>query len=146
MAESPTVGLTTRKPPLFTAFPEIWRLMRPRRGLLAVGLGLMLVNRVSGLVLPASTKFLIDDVLGKHNYGLLHPLVAVVLAATLIQGLTSYALTQTLSKAAQRLIAELRKQVQEHVGSLSVAYYDKNKTGVLVARIMNDVEGVRNLL
>ncbi|HSS96201.1 MAG TPA: ABC transporter ATP-binding protein [Terriglobales bacterium] len=142
----PTEVLNLPKPKLFKALPEVWRLIQPRRGLLAMGLGLMLINRVSGLVLPASTKFLIDDVLGKRNYGLLHPLVAVVLGATLIQGLTSYALTQTLSKAAQRLIAELRKQVQEHVGSLSVAYYDKNKTGVLVARIMTDVEGVRNLL
>jgi len=141
-----TEALNLPKPKLFKALPEVWRLIQPRRGLLAVGLGLMLINRVSGLILPASTKFLIDDVLGKRNYSLLHPLVAVVLGATLIQGLTSYALTQTLSKAAQRLIAELRKQVQEHVGSLSVAYYDKNKTGVLVARIMTDVEGVRNLL
>src|SRR5262249_51997586 len=104
------------KPKFFKALPEIWDLIRPRRGLLAVGLALMLINRISGRVLPASTKFLIDDVLGKHNYKLLHPLVVVVLGATLIQGLTSYALTQTLSKAAQRLIAELRKQVQEHVG------------------------------
>src|ERR1051325_7915793 len=104
MAESPTAKLGSRKPPLFKAFPEIWRLMQPRRGLLAVGVGLMLINRISALALPASTKFLIDDVLGKHNYGLLHPLVAVVLVATLVQGLTSYALTQTLSKAAQRLI------------------------------------------
>ncbi len=134
------------KPKIFKALPEIWSLVRPRRGLLTAGFGLMVINRVSGLVLPASTKFLIDDIVGKHNYRLLHPLVGVVLAATLIQGLTSYALTQTLSKAAQRLIAELRKQVQKHVGNLSVAYYDKNKTGALVARIMNDVEGVRNLI
>ena len=134
------------KPKIFKALPEIWGLVRPRRGLLAAGFGLMVINRISGLVLPASTKFLVDDILGKHNYQLLHPLVGAILAATLVQGLTSYALTQTLSKAAQRLITELRKQVQKHVGSLPVAYYDKNKTGALVARIMNDVEGVRNLV
>ena len=106
----------------------------------------MVINRVSGLVLPASTKYLVDDVIGKRHFKLLYPLVGVVLLATLIQGLTSFALTQTLSKAAQKLIAELRRRVQEHVGRLSVSYYDANKTGMLVSRIMSDVEGVRNLI
>ncbi len=77
---------------------------------------------------------------------MLMPLIGVVLAATVVQGITSYTLTQTLSKAAQRLIAELREKVQEHVGRLSVSYYDANKTGMLVSRIMSDVEGVRNLI
>jgi len=106
----------------------------------------MVINRVSGLVLPASTKYLVDDVIGKRHLQLLYPLVGIVLLATIIQGLTSFALTQTLSKAAQRLIAELRRRVQEHVGRLSVSYYDANKTGMLVSRIMTDVEGVRNLI
>jgi len=106
----------------------------------------MTVNRLSGLVLPASTKFLVDDVIGKRHLNSLYPLVGIVLAATFMQAFTSYALTQTLSKAAQKLIAELRKQVQEHVGRLPVSYYDANKTGILVARIMSDVEGVRNLV
>jgi len=114
--------------------------------LLFLGLLLMVINRLSGLVLPASTKFLVDDVVGKRHLSLLYPLVGVVLVATIIQGLTSYALTQTLSKAAQKLIADMRRQVQEHVGRLSVSYYDSNKTGTLVARIMSDVEGVRNLV
>jgi subfamily B ATP-binding cassette protein MsbA len=131
---------------LFKALPEIWALMRPRRGLLALGFLLMVINRVSGLVLPASTKFLVDDVIAKKHLGLLYPLVGVVLTATIVQGATSFALTQTLSKAAQKMIAELRKQVQEHVGRLPVAYYDANKTGMLVSRIMSDVEGVRNLV
>jgi subfamily B ATP-binding cassette protein MsbA len=126
--------------------PEIWALLKPRRGLLAVGFVLMAVNRVSSLVLPASTKFLIDDVIGARRTELLPPLVGIVLAATLIQGVTSFALTQTLSKAAQRMIAELRRTVQEHVGRLPIAYYDANKTGSLVSRIMSDVEGVRNLI
>jgi subfamily B ATP-binding cassette protein MsbA len=126
--------------------PDIWELIRPRRGLLAIGFVVMVVNRISGLVLPASTKYLIDDVVGKQNSALLLPLVAAVVAATLIQGATSYVLTQLLSKAAQRLIAELRRKVQAHVGRLPVAYYDSNKTGTLVARIMSDVEGIRNLI
>jgi subfamily B ATP-binding cassette protein MsbA len=134
------------KPKLREMLPEVWALMRPRRGLLALGFGLMVVNRVAGLVLPASTKFLIDDVLGKRHTALLLPLVMAVIVATLIQGASSYSLTQILSKAAQRLIADMRRQVQAHVGRLPVAYYDANKTGVLVSRIMSDVEGVRNLI
>ncbi len=106
----------------------------------------MVINRVAGLVLPASTKFLVDDVIGKHHVNLLMPLVGAVLLATLVQGLTSFALTQTLSKAAQRLIAELRSRVQEHVGRLSLQYFDSTKVGTLVSRIMTDVEGVRNLI
>src|SRR5208282_5267306 len=111
----------------------IWALLRPRRGLLAFGFVLMLLNRASGLVLPASTKYLIDDVIVKHRTDLILPLVGVVLLATAIQGLTSFALIQTLSKAAQKMIAELRQRVQEHVGRLSVSYYDANKTGMLVS-------------
>jgi len=135
-----------KKTPVFQALPEIWQLIRPRRGLLALGLVLMIINRVSGLVLPYSTKYLVDNVITKHQMSLLPYIVGGVLSATLIQGLTSFSLTQTLSKAAQKLIAELRRKVQEHIGRLSVSYYDSNKTGTMVARIMSDVEGVRNLV
>src|SRR5258706_7230697 len=120
--------------------------MRPRRWLLALGFVLMVINRVAALVLPYSTKFLIDTVINKHRMDQLRPLVMVVLAATLVQGFTSFSLTQLLSKAAQRLIAELREQVQVHISRLPVAFYDGNKTGNLVSRIMSDVEGIRNLL
>ncbi|HEY1659706.1 MAG TPA: ABC transporter ATP-binding protein [Candidatus Sulfotelmatobacter sp.] len=120
--------------------------MRPRRNLLALGLGLMIINRVAGLVLPYSSKFLIDTVIDKHRMDRLEPLVLIVLGATVVQGITSFALTQSLSKAAQRLITELREQVQVHVSRLPVSFYDANKTGSLVSRIMSDVEGVRNLL
>ena len=138
------------KPPkiqrLKAVLPEVWKLMRPRRGLLALGFVLMVINRLAGFVLPYSSKFLIDDVVGKHHTEILRPLVFAVLGATLIQGLTSFSLTQLLSKAAQRLIAELREEVQKHISRLPVAFYDANKTGALVSRIMSDVEGVRNLL
>jgi ABC-type multidrug transport system fused ATPase/permease subunit len=126
--------------------PHVWALIKPRRGILAVGLLLMAVNRVSGLILPASTKYLVDDVIGKHHIQLLTPIVLTVLAATVIQGLTSFTLTQLLSKSAQKMIADLRRQVQAHIGKLSISFYDSNKTGVLVSRIMSDVEGVRNLI
>src|SRR5208283_3933090 len=103
-------------------------------------------NRVSGFVLPASTKFLIDDVINKHHIAGLQRLVGFVLLATVVQGITSFSLTQLLSKAAQRLIAELREAVQRHISRLPVSFYDANKTGALVSRIMSDVDGIRNLL
>jgi subfamily B ATP-binding cassette protein MsbA len=101
---------------------------------------------VAGLVLPASTRYLVDDVIGKSRTDLLRPLLLAVVAATVIQAVSSFALTQLLSKEAQRLIAEMRRRVQVHIGRLPVAYYDANKTGALVNRIMTDVEGVRNLV
>jgi ABC-type multidrug transport system fused ATPase/permease subunit len=139
----PKPDLTTR---LRVVLPELWELVAPRKRLLVAGLVLMAINRVSGLVLPASTKFLIDDIIGKHRWEWLLPLVGSVLLATLIQGATSFALTQLLSKAAQKLIAELRRKVQSHIGRLPVSFYDAHQTGNLVSRIMNDVEGVRNLI
>jgi ABC-type multidrug transport system fused ATPase/permease subunit len=127
-------------------WPDIREMVQPRRGILAGGFVLMVINRISGLVLPVSTKPLVDKVINGHQPQLLMPIVLGVLAATLIQGTTSFGLTQLLSKAAQRLISELRRKVQQHIGRLSVAYYDANKSGALVSRIMSDVEGVRNLI
>src|SRR6202048_4573648 len=126
--------------------PDVWALIKPRRGLLALGLVLMAVNRVAGLVLPASAKYFVDNVVGKKQLPLLTPIVLSILAATIVQGLTSFTLTQLLSKSAQKMITELRRQVQAHIGRLPVSFYDANKTGVLVSRIMSDVEGVRNLI
>ena len=131
---------------LRVVLPMVWELVRPRRAVLAFGFLLMAINRVAGLVLPYSTRFLIDNVVIKHHIALLKPLVTAVLAATVIQGITSFSLTQLLSKAAQRLIAELRQKVQAHIGHLPVTFYDSTKTGTLVSRIMTDVEGVRNLI
>jgi ABC-type multidrug transport system fused ATPase/permease subunit len=131
---------------LRAVLPVVWDLIRPRRALLAAGFGLMVINRVSGLVLPYSTKYLIDNVFIKHQFQLLKPLVLVVLAATVIQGITSFSLTQLLSKAAQRLITELRQKVQAHIGWLPISFHDSTKSGALVSRIMSDVEGVRNLI
>jgi ABC-type multidrug transport system fused ATPase/permease subunit len=131
---------------LRAVLPLVWELVRPRRALLAFGFVLMVINRVSGLVLPYSQKFLIDTVIVKHHIEGLKPLVLIVLAATIIQGITAFSLTQLLSKAAQRLITELRQKVQAHIGRLPISFHDSTKTGVLVSRIMSDVEGVRNLI
>jgi subfamily B ATP-binding cassette protein MsbA len=144
--DSSAVSKKEKRKKTWKALPEIWALIRPRRGLLAVGFVLMAVNRICGLVLPASTKYFIDNVIGKRQTQLLTPIVLGVLAATIVQGLTSFTLTQLLSKSAQKMIAELRRQVQAHIGRLPVSFYDANKTGALVSRIMSDVEGVRNLI
>jgi ABC-type multidrug transport system fused ATPase/permease subunit len=137
-----------RKPDLKKIWPQVWGLVKPRMGLLMAGLCLMVVNRVAGLVLPYTSKTLLDTVLNtQHPHPALLPkIIALVFSAMVVQAITSFSLTQLLSKAGQRLIAEMRRQVQKHVGLLSVAYYDENRTGTLVARIMSDVEGVRNLV
>ena len=144
----PPTGPTGKKrqPGLRDVWPQLRELVLPRRKILLVGFLLMIVNRLSGLVLPFSTRYLIDKVILQKDTALLTPLVLGILGATLLEGVTSFSLTQLLSKAGQRLIAELRQKVQRHIGLLPVAYYDSNKSGVLVSRIMNDVEGVRNLI
>jgi ABC-type multidrug transport system fused ATPase/permease subunit len=126
--------------------PEIWKLLRPRQGLLLVGLLLIIINRLAGFALPLSTKVLIDRVIGKHNGYLLAPLVGILLLATLVQAVTSFALAQSLSRAAWHLITDLRIQLQKHISRLPVSFYDANRTGTLVSRVMADVEGIRNLM
>jgi ABC-type multidrug transport system fused ATPase/permease subunit len=126
--------------------PDVWALIKPRRGLLALGFVLMAINRVAGLVLPVSTKYFVDNVVLHRQVQLLTPIVLGVLGATVVQGLTSFSLTQLLSKSAQKMITDLRRRVQAHIGRLPVSYYDATKTGALVSRIMSDVEGVRNLV
>jgi ABC-type multidrug transport system fused ATPase/permease subunit len=136
------------KPNLKKIGPEVWALIAPRKGLIVGGLALMVVNRIAGLVLPYTSKPLLDKVLSwQHPHPELLPrIIVLVFSAMVVQAITSFSLTQLLSKAGQRLIADMRRQVQRHVGLLSVAYYDENRTGTLVARIMSDVEGVRNLV
>ena len=131
-------------------FSEVWEearaLVWTHRARLALGLSLMLVNRVVGLVLPATSKFLVDDVIGKRRADLLPVLALAAVLATVVQAITSFSLSQILSVAAQRAIAEMRKSVNDHVMRLPVRYFDKTQTGELISRIMNDAEGIRNLI
>jgi len=127
-------------------YRDLKDLVWPRRHLFGLGLILVLINRAAGLVLPASTKYLLDDVVQPRREDLLLSLVSVVAVAVVVQAITSFALVQLLSASAQRLIAEMRIRVQAHIGRLPIRYYDANKTGALVSRIMSDVEGVRNLV
>jgi ABC-type multidrug transport system fused ATPase/permease subunit len=125
---------------------EAGHIVREHRRTLAVGMVLMLVNRLCGLVMPAMPKFLLDDVVGKGRTDLLMPLVLAAAGAALIQAATSFTLAQVVSVAAQGAIARMRKDVQAHVLRLPVSYFDSTKTGVLISRIMTDPEGIRNLV
>ena len=132
------------------SLPVVWReardLVWAHRRRLSIGLALLLINRLSGLVLPATSKYLIDDVVGKHRGDLLVTLAAAAGGATVIQAATSFALSQVLGVAAQKAITNLRREVQAHVLRLPVAYFDSTKSGVLISRIMTDAEGIRNLV
>jgi hypothetical protein len=128
------------------AWGETRALMAQHKRSLAIGFSLMIVNRLTGMVLPASSKWLIDEVIGKQRGDLLLPLALAALAATVIQAATGYGLAQVVSIAAQRAITEMRKDVQKHVLRLPVSYFDSTKTGILISRIMTDAEGVRNLV
>jgi ABC-type multidrug transport system fused ATPase/permease subunit len=129
-----------------SAWQEARRIMWRHRVYLAVGLAVMLVNRLAGLVLPATSKFLIDNVIGKHQAQLLVPLALAAGAATLVQAVTSFALSQVLGVTAQRAITEMRREVEAHVMRLPVRFFDSTKSGVLISRIMTDAEGIRNLV
>ncbi len=124
----------------FQAF--VW----PRRGLILLGLVLIVISRLAGLVLPGASKYLIDNVIVEKDLQMLKVLLAVVAGAIIVQAVTSFWLTQLLSVEAQRLISKLRAQVQKKILSLPISYFDNNKSGALVSRIMTDVEGVRNLV
>jgi len=129
-----------------SAWRDAQELLYAHRYRLALGMFLMIINRLVGLVLPASSKYLIDDVILKHRSELLFPLALAAGAATIIQALSSFALSQVLGVAAQRAITEMRKSVQEHVARLPIRYFDSTQTGVLISRIMTDAEGIRNLV
>ena len=121
-------------------------LIWPRKNILLVGLVLIIISRLSSLVLPGASKFLMDDVIAKGNIEMLKTLLIVVGAAIIVQAITSFLLTKLLSVEAQRLIAILRAQLQEQILKLPISFFDNNKSGALVSRIMSDVEGVRNLV
>jgi ABC-type multidrug transport system fused ATPase/permease subunit len=129
---------------------EVWRdareLISARKGRLALGLLLMMISRLAGLVLPASSKFVIDEVIGKGRYELLLWIAFAAGGATIVQAATSFALGQILGVAAQRSITEMRKKIERHVLRLPVAYFDSTKSGVLISRIMSDAEGIRNIV
>jgi subfamily B ATP-binding cassette protein MsbA len=128
------------------AWAEARKLMWQHRGSLAIGVALMLVNRLSGLVLPGSAKWLIDEVLTKGRLELLMPIAIAGGIATVLQASSSFALSQVISVAAQRAITDLRRSVQARVLRLPVSFFDSTQSGVLINRVMNDAEGIRNLI
>ena len=122
------------------------RFIWPRRKNVLIGLVLIVISRAAGMVLPGSTKYLMDDVVANHDIGMLKVLLIAVVVSLIVQSITSYALTQLLSVEAQLLISQLRTQVQRKILSLPLGFFDNTKSGALVSRIMSDVEGVRNLV
>ncbi len=136
----------TKTQKMASAWQEARGLVWAKRWRLAAGLLLMLVSRAAGLVLPASSKYLIDEVIGKHHVELLGWLAAAAGLATLVQAATSFGISQILGVAAQRSITDMRKSVQSHIERLPVSYFDSVKSGELVSRIMSDAEGIRNLV
>jgi ABC-type multidrug transport system fused ATPase/permease subunit len=135
------------KPKVKVSLAQVFKtIVLPRWRILVLGLFLIVVSRLSGLVLPAGSKYLMDDVIGKGDLEMLKILLIAITGAITLQAITSYALTQLLSVEAQHLISKLRAQVQRHVLRLPVRFFDNSKSGALVSRIMNDVEGVRNLV
>src|SRR5215471_15256948 len=135
-----------KAPPFRTILRDAVDLVAARRGRLALGLGILFINRLAGFVIPFMPRYLLDEVLAKGRKELLPTLVAAAAGATILQAITSYALSQILGKAAQRSITELRRAVQRHVGRLSVSFFDQNKVGALLSRVMTDAEGIRNLV
>src|SRR6185503_13029093 len=136
----------TKKIRWSAAWAEARALIWARRWRLALGAVLMLISRVAGLVLPLISKTLIDDAIGKNRTELLPTLAWAAGGATVVQAITSYGLAQILGVAAQKAITDMRRRVEEHVMRLPVRYFDKTQTGVLIARVMNDAEGIRNLV
>src|SRR5689334_18543139 len=128
------------------AWEEARGLIWTHRKRLVLGLGLMLVNRLSGFVLPTTTKYLMDDVIQQGHWDLLPKLALAAGAATVVDAATAFANSQVLGVAAQRAITEMRKDVEAHVTRLPIRYFDSTKTGILVSRIMSDAEGIRNLV
>jgi len=143
---TPAMDPRKKKISASAAWREARELVWAHRQRLGLGLVLMLVSRLAGLVLPASSKWLIDEVVGKQRAELLLPIALAAGAATLVQAVTSFALSQILGVAAQRAITDMRKRVQAKVMRLPVRYFDSTQTGVLVSRIMSDAEGIRNLV
>jgi subfamily B ATP-binding cassette protein MsbA len=148
MGASAAAGPTATQKPLNPnrAWAEARGLIAEHRRSLAIGLSLMVVSRLAGFVLPFSSKYLIDTVIGKHRPELLMPLALAVGAATILQAGTSFLLSQVVSIAAQHAITDMRRRVQAHVLRLPVSYFDSTKIGIVISRVMTDAEGVRNVV
>jgi subfamily B ATP-binding cassette protein MsbA len=128
------------------ALEEARALIWLHRRRLGIGLTLMVINRLAGLVLPTTSKYLMDNVVLRNQWDLLPRLALAAGAATVVESVTSFSLSQVLGVAAQRAITEMRKDVEAHVMRLPIRYFDSTKTGVLISRIMTDAEGIRNLV
>ena len=128
----------------------VWHLLRelitPRWPSLVLSFLLLAINRLSGLVLPFSTRYLVDDVINRGQHQKLVPLVLAIVGATVIQGVSAFAMAHVLTKMGHWLVFELREKLQRHIATLPLSYYETNKVGGLLSRIMSDVDGIQNLV
>src|SRR6186997_1975745 len=147
-AVTPTAAATAAKKKIDSkaAWREFRELVWVHRRRLSIGLTLMMISRLAGIVLPALSKYVIDDVIGKGRHDLLVPIALACGGATIVQAFTSFGLSQILGVAAQRAITDMRKRVQAKIMRLPVRYFDSTQSGVLLSRIMSDAEGIRNLV
>ena len=129
-----------------SAWVEARKIVWNARWRLLLGSVLMLISRLAGMVLPASTKYIGDDIFTNKNYGLIKWVALAIGVSTLVQGITSFALSQILGVAAQLAITNMRMRVQRHIERLPISYFDSTQTGQLISRIMSDAEGIRNLV
>ena len=133
----------SKKVKFSSAWHEARTLVWAHRWRLAFGGVLMIISRLAGLVLPASSKYLIDEIIGKQNYEMLKWIALAIGLATVISAVTSFALSQILGVAAQYAITEMRKKVQAKIERLPVSYFDSTQSGQLISRVMSDAEGIR---
>ena len=145
-SSDPVKSAAKKKIDSAAAWREFRELVWVHRRRLTIGLTLMMISRLSGIVLPALSKYVIDDVIGKGRHDLLVPIALAAGGATVVQAITSFFLGQTLGVAAQRAITDMRKKVQAKIMRLPVRYFDSTQSGVLLSRIMSDAEGIRNLV
>ncbi len=143
MAETKNKKKGNKKVSFKWAFKEfIW----PRKKILFLGLLLIVIRSLSGLVAPMEIKELLDVVVPAGDMGALYTILIIVSSAILVQAISSFALTRLLSVEAQHLISLLRAKVQKKLLTLPISFFDNNKSGALVSRVMTDVDGVRNLV
>ncbi|MCY4000483.1 MAG: ABC transporter ATP-binding protein [Bacteroidetes bacterium] len=136
----------TKRKITWSAWHQAKQLMWSYRKTLLIGFVLMIISRTSGFVLPGTSKWLIDEVIGNDRMDLLVPLALTAIGATIVQAITSYLLSSVIGIAAQKAIMDMCRQIHDHIIHLSVRFFERHKSGELISRIMDDAQGIRNLM
>ena len=126
--------------------PLAWTLVRPRLPALGLGLVLILFSRAAGLVLPAAARIFIDDVVSGSEPEKMRLVLVGVVAAAMVQAMCSYLLFRVLTVRTIELVADLRTRGIAHLIRLAVPFFDRNRTGALLPRVLHDIEALRILI